>query len=282
MNIQLLQFLLWNRVRSVRCPVDGIGPAHSLRRGATGAAPVECSATRATGLVRQASDVDAQGLSCARTSRLTAYRSGVYQAGAGASGDCASQPRGCSHRLWRRETPVRVPGQRGEWAGSQARPTGVGGLGWGGAGRRKPGRRRCHLSRQQLGERHAARQYPVPSTALVNRMRIPLRDWVVNGTEPPPSVWPHMLGANGQRTLVAPTPDEFNATGVPIYAPLPIHGCRVHNHAAAGRRGRLGSSRQSGDRRQRPAMRLAKHRAGLVVPFSPTGCSGRTHKGGVA
>jgi len=34
------------------------------------------------------------------------------------------------------------------------------------------------------------RANPVPSTALVNRMRLALRDWVTNGTKPPPSQWP--------------------------------------------------------------------------------------------
>src|SRR5438552_3823954 len=34
------------------------------------------------------------------------------------------------------------------------------------------------------------RANPVPSTALVNRMRVALRDWVLNGTPPPPSQWP--------------------------------------------------------------------------------------------
>jgi hypothetical protein len=34
------------------------------------------------------------------------------------------------------------------------------------------------------------RANPVPSTGLVNRMRVALRDWVMNGTEPPPSQWP--------------------------------------------------------------------------------------------
>src|SRR6266576_2529121 len=46
---------------------------------------------------------------------------------------------------------------------------------------------------------------PVPSTELVNRMRVALREWVVNGTEPPPSVWPQMLGPKKERTLVEPT-----------------------------------------------------------------------------
>ena len=102
------------------------------------------------------------------------------------------------------------------------------------------------------------RQNPVPSTALTNRMRVALRDWVMNGTEPPPSIWPHMLGAKGQRTLVdatkaamgfpsgipgipdsiflpenfvfpvldydwGPEFDEFNATGNPTNMPPPIN-----------------------------------------------------------
>src|SRR6266581_3048210 len=46
------------------------------------------------------------------------------------------------------------------------------------------------------------RANPVPADALVNRMRVALRDWVLNGTEPPPSKWPVMRGANAERTLV--------------------------------------------------------------------------------
>jgi hypothetical protein len=46
------------------------------------------------------------------------------------------------------------------------------------------------------------RANPVPSTALVNRMRVALREWVLNGTEPPASKWPVMRGANAERTLV--------------------------------------------------------------------------------
>jgi hypothetical protein len=106
--------------------------------------------------------------------------------------------------------------------------------------------------------RGTLRANPVPSTALVNRMRVALRDWVTNGTEPPPSVWPHLVGAKSQRTLVEPTMtamgfphgipgisdsifapenfifpifdydwgpdfDEFNATGVPTNMPPPIN-----------------------------------------------------------
>jgi hypothetical protein len=98
---------------------------------------------------------------------------------------------------------------------------------------------------------------PVPSTGLVNRMRLALRDWVTNGTEPPPSMWPHMRGPKNQRDLVEPTMaamgfpsgvpgipdsvfnpanfvfpvldydwgplyDEYNASGVPTNAPPPI------------------------------------------------------------
>ena len=105
--------------------------------------------------------------------------------------------------------------------------------------------------------RGTLRADPVPSTALVNRMRVALRDWVTKGTLPPPSVWPHLVGAKGQRTLVEPTMaamgfphgipgipdsifapanfvfpifnydwgpdfDEFNATGVPTNLPPPI------------------------------------------------------------
>jgi alpha/beta hydrolase family protein len=98
---------------------------------------------------------------------------------------------------------------------------------------------------------------PVPSTALVNRMRLALRDWVTDGTSPPESVWPRMHGPKGSRDLVRPTKhamgfpsgvpgipdtifapenfifpvldydwgphfDEFNATGVPTNEPPPI------------------------------------------------------------
>jgi Alpha/beta hydrolase domain len=101
------------------------------------------------------------------------------------------------------------------------------------------------------------RANPVPATQLVSRMRVALREWVLNGTEPPPSVWPRMRGPNGDRTLVESTAlkfpsgipeirysvfqpenfafpilnydwgpdfDEFNATGVPTNLPPPING----------------------------------------------------------
>jgi Alpha/beta hydrolase domain len=105
--------------------------------------------------------------------------------------------------------------------------------------------------------RGTLRANPVPATQLVSRMRVALRDWVLNGTEPPASVWPRMRGPNGERTLVESTAlnfpsgipgisssiflpenfafpildydwgpdfDEFNATGVPTNLPPPIKG----------------------------------------------------------
>jgi alpha/beta hydrolase family protein len=103
------------------------------------------------------------------------------------------------------------------------------------------------------------RANPVPATALVNRMRVALREWVLNGTEPPASVWPRMRGPKGDRTLVeanqaamgfpngipeikysvfqpenfafpifdydfGPDFDHFNATGVPTTVPPGING----------------------------------------------------------
>jgi len=105
--------------------------------------------------------------------------------------------------------------------------------------------------------RGTLRANPVPSTALVNRMRVALRDWVTQGIEPPESVWPRMRGAKNERTLVdstqqamgfpsgipgipnslflpenfifpvfdydwGPEFDEFNATGNPTNVPPPI------------------------------------------------------------
>src|SRR5437773_3024554 len=60
------------------------------------------------------------------------------------------------------------------------------------------------------------RANPVPATALVNRMRVALREWVLNGTEPPPSVWPRMSGANAARTLV-----EGNKTAMGFPSGIP-------------------------------------------------------------
>ena len=101
------------------------------------------------------------------------------------------------------------------------------------------------------------RANPVPANSLVNRMRVALREWVMNGTPPPPSRWPLMRGARNERNLVEPTKaamgfpsgvpgipdsifladnfvnpvldydwgpdfDEFNATGDPTNIPPPI------------------------------------------------------------
>ena len=105
--------------------------------------------------------------------------------------------------------------------------------------------------------RGTLRANPVPSTALVNRVRVALRDWVTKGTEPPESVWPHMRGPRNSRDLVdatkaamgfpsgvpgipdsiflpenfifpifdydwGPLFDEYNANGVPTNEPPPI------------------------------------------------------------
>ena len=40
------------------------------------------------------------------------------------------------------------------------------------------------------------RANPVPATGLVNRLRIALRDWLMLGTPPPPSVWPTFAKGN--------------------------------------------------------------------------------------
>jgi hypothetical protein len=53
---------------------------------------------------------------------------------------------------------------------------------------------------------------PVPATAMVNRMRVALRDWVMKGTPPPASVWPLMRDKN----LVEPT---MKAMGFPKGVP---------------------------------------------------------------
>jgi len=101
------------------------------------------------------------------------------------------------------------------------------------------------------------RANPVPATQLVNRMRVALREWVLNDTPPPPSRWPLLLGPKNERNLVEPTKaamgfpsgvpgvpdsifladnfvnpildydwgpdfDEFNATGNPTNEPPPI------------------------------------------------------------
>jgi hypothetical protein len=64
--------------------------------------------------------------------------------------------------------------------------------------------------------RGALRGNPVPATQLVNRVRVALRQWVIDGTPPPPSRWPLMRGAKNERTLVQPTKEAMGfPSGVP-------------------------------------------------------------------
>jgi hypothetical protein len=60
------------------------------------------------------------------------------------------------------------------------------------------------------------RANPVPATQMVNRLRVALREWVMHGTPPPPSRWPLMRGAKGERTLVEPTKEAMGfPSGIP-------------------------------------------------------------------
>jgi hypothetical protein len=60
------------------------------------------------------------------------------------------------------------------------------------------------------------RANPVPATALVNRLRVALREWVLTGKEPPASKWPLMGGAKHERNLVEPTKAAMGfPSGVP-------------------------------------------------------------------
>src|SRR3954468_13233591 len=64
--------------------------------------------------------------------------------------------------------------------------------------------------------RGALRGNPVPATQLVNRVRVALRQWVIDGTEPPQSRWPLLRGAKNERTLVEPTKEAMGfPSGVP-------------------------------------------------------------------
>jgi len=57
---------------------------------------------------------------------------------------------------------------------------------------------------------------PVPAAALVNRLRVALREWVLTGKEPPASKWPLMGGAKHERNLVEPTKAAMGfPSGVP-------------------------------------------------------------------
>jgi hypothetical protein len=64
--------------------------------------------------------------------------------------------------------------------------------------------------------RGTLRANPVPATQLVNRLRVALREWVLNGTAPPPSRWPLMHGPKGERNLVEATKAAMGfPSGVP-------------------------------------------------------------------
>jgi Alpha/beta hydrolase domain len=64
--------------------------------------------------------------------------------------------------------------------------------------------------------RGTLRANPVPATALVNRLRVALREWVLDGTLPPPSRWPLMLGPKKERNLVEATKSAMGfPSGVP-------------------------------------------------------------------
>jgi len=64
---------------------------------------------------------------------------------------------------------------------------------------RESGRgRRGELPRNNWGK-GTLRANPVPSTGLVNRIRVALRDWVLVGTEPPPSQWPTLAPIKPQK-----------------------------------------------------------------------------------
>jgi hypothetical protein len=64
--------------------------------------------------------------------------------------------------------------------------------------------------------RGTLRANPVPAAALVNRMRVALREWVLFGTEPPASKWPLMRGPKAERTLVEATKEAMGfPNGIP-------------------------------------------------------------------
>src|SRR3954471_16528764 len=64
--------------------------------------------------------------------------------------------------------------------------------------------------------RGTLRANPLPATALVNRMRVALRDWVMKGSEPPVSKWPQLRGPKNERTLVEATKSAMGfPSGIP-------------------------------------------------------------------
>ncbi len=112
----------------------------------------------------------------------------------------------------------------------------------------------CPGNNWNVGQPAAFRPNPVPETELTNVLRLALRNWITNGTPPPPSRYPTLAGG----TLVDPTQaamgfpsgvpgvpasiflaenfvnpvldydwgplfNEFDATGVPTNLPPPIN-----------------------------------------------------------
>ena len=60
------------------------------------------------------------------------------------------------------------------------------------------------------------RANPVPETQLVNALRVAMRNWLMNGTLPPPSRWPTLAGKN----LVDPNPTAMGfPSGIPGIPP---------------------------------------------------------------
>ena len=106
------------------------------------------------------------------------------------------------------------------------------------------------------GTRHA-RANPVPATQLVNRMRVALRDWVMNGTPPPPSQWPTLEPSRARdqgTTMTTMTDDDHDGKG---------HGARARGMTTMGT-APLGTS---------AAARRAEH-AGHGIPERRSGHSG--------
>jgi len=67
------------------------------------------------------------------------------------------------------------------------------------------------------------RANPVPSTQLVNRMRVALRNWVMIGTPPPASRWPTLIGQN----LVDPTKAAMGFPSIPNASYMSLSGIGV-------------------------------------------------------
>jgi Alpha/beta hydrolase domain len=79
----------------------------------------------------------------------------------------------------------------------------------------------CPGNNWNAGAPGAYRANPMPEAQLVNVLRLAMRNWLMNGTPPPPSVWPRI--SNG--TLVESTPEAMHFPhGIPaipetVFAP---------------------------------------------------------------